>query len=166
MKGISRIKAHDWMIAVFIALALLQISVPAQEHNGRQRRLEGVWEVTSTPRDCTTGVPIPTAAFEALYTFQGDGTTSATVSGGTPFLFHGLWRREHGWRDYSFRQVRILRTAAGVFSGKQEIGGTLMLSGSGDEYTSVEYMIMYGVDGIPGTPSCINSFGTRFKLEP
>ena len=162
MNKASTIK--NGMITIVIALAV-QASVFAQGE-ATKRSLEGVWEARTTPRNCTTGDPIPTAAFEAIYTFQSDGTLSATVSGGTPFPFHGLWRREHGWTDYSFKQVRILRTAAGLFSGKQEIGGTLTLSESGDEFTSDEYMVVYSIDGVPGTPACINSIGTRFKLEP
>lgn len=43
---------------------------------------------------------------------------------------------------------------------------TLVLSESGDEFTTDAYTIVYSVDGIPGTPSCSNSVGTRFKLEP
>lgn len=163
MKKLTLTTIKYGIIAIFVALAFSQANVTAQE--GVSRSLEGVWEVKTTPRDCTTGDPIPTAAFEALYTFNRDGTMSASVSGGTPFAFHGLWRRKLGWSDYSFRQVRILRTPTGVFSGKQEIGGTLTLSESGDNYTSDEYMIVYSIDGVPGTPSCINSVGTRFKLN-
>jgi hypothetical protein len=163
MKRIPTIKYG--LMAIVIALAVMQSTVFAQGE-APKRSLEGVWELRTTPRNCTTGDPIPTAAFEAIYTFQSDGTLSATVSGGAPFPFHGLWRREHGWSDYSFKQVRILRNAAGLFSGKQEIGGTLTLSESGDELTSDEYMIVYSIDGVPGTPACINSVGTRFKLAP
>ena len=80
---------------------------------------------------------------------------------------HGLWRRDRGWSDYSFKFVHLRRNlTTGLFAGKQEGGGTLVLSDSGDEFTSDGNSIVYSVDGIPGTPGCSNSVGTRFKLEP
>ena len=155
------------LIAAAIALALSQAEVMAQGDTSVERSLEGVWEVITTPRDCTTGTPIPAAAFVSIHTFHRDGTMSSTSSAGTPLPFHGLWRRELGWSDYSFRRIRILRNpTTNLYSGKQEIGGTLTLSESGDEYTSNEYMIVYSIDGTPSTPSCINSVATRFKLDP
>ena len=61
------------IIAIFISFAISQTSVPAQDGNP-QRSLAGVWFVKITPRNCTTGEPIPTAAFETLFTFHKDGT--------------------------------------------------------------------------------------------
>ena len=165
----TTLKNMKYGIAVAIALAIVTVTtVTAQEGNAHERSLMGVWEVNTTPRDCTTGVPIPAAAFVGLYTFNKDGTMSSWYSTGTPATGHGLWRGEFGWSDYSFRLVRILRSATtpAVFSGKQEIGGTLTMSESGDEYTTDEYMIVYSVDGIPDTPRCINSVATRFKMDP
>ena len=137
----------------------------------RKRSLEGVWLVKITPRNCTTGDPIPTAAFESLFTFHRDGTMLASFRNNTLMLertaAHGLWRRDRGWSDYSFKFVHLRRNlTTGLFAGKQESGGTLVLSESGDEFTTDGYSIVYSVDGIPGTPSCSNSVGTRFKLEP
>lgn len=152
------------LIAIAIGLSISQATISAQEEPP-VRDLEGVWEVTTTPRDCSTGEPIPTAAFVGLYTFNGDGTMISWYSSGTPSTGHGLWRREAGWRDYSFKLVRILRSTTGIFSGKGEIGGTLTLNESGNQYTSDEYSIAYSIDGVPGTPRCINSVGTRFKMN-
>jgi hypothetical protein len=149
-----------------IAMALIALQFAQAQGEAPERSLEGVWEVTTTPRDCTTGEPITAAAFAALYTFHKDGTMISWYSSGTPSTGNGLWRRERGWRDYSFRSIRILRTAAGVFSGKSELGGTVTLNESGDEYTSDEYSIVYDVNGVPDPRlRCLNSVGTRFKLD-
>lgn len=151
------------LIAGVVAIAAAQ----ATQAQVLERSLAGVWEVKSTPRNCETGVPNLAAAFQAIYTFHRDGTMISWYSSGTPSTGHGLWRRELGWSDYSFKLVRILRSATTppVFSGKQEIGGTLVLSESGDEFTSDDYMIVYPLDGVPTTPSCISSVGTRFTME-
>ena len=147
-------------------MALITLQFAQAQGEARERSLEGVWEVATTPRNCETGDPIPTAAFVAIHTFNRDGTMSSTVSSGTPLPFHGLWRRELGWRDYSFKRIRILRApTTNLYAGKQEIGGTLTLSENGDEYLADEYMIVYNLDGTQTTPTCINSVGTRFKLD-
>jgi hypothetical protein len=165
MKKIHTLVKYSFL-AILIGLAVSHVPAIAQAEVP-ERSLEGVWEVTTTPRDCTTGEPIPAAAFVGLYTFHKDGTMTSWYATGTPATGHGLWRRKYGWSDYSFKLARLLRTSTTpqVFSGKQEIGGTLPLSESGDQYTSDEYVIVYSLDGVPGTPRCINSVGTRFKLE-
>ncbi len=75
--------------------------------------------------------------------------------------------RDLGWSDYSFKYVFIRRNlTTGLFAGKQESFGTLVLSESGDEFTTDSDSIGYSVDGIPGPLNCANAVGTRFKLEP
>ena len=163
------------MTAVILMISLVSVtaqSVTAQSE-ARKRSLEGVWLVKITPRNCATGAPIPTAAFESLFTFHKDGTMLVSFRNNSLVLertaAHGLWRRGLVWSDFdhSFKFVHIRRDlTTGLFAGKQEGGGTLVLSESGDEFTTDGYTIVYSVDGIPGTPSCSNSVGTRFKLEP
>ena len=127
----------------------------------QDRSLVGVWLVQITPRNCATGDPIPTAAFEALYTFHEDKTMLVSLRNNTLTLertaAHGLWRRDLGVSDYSFKFVHIRRNVAtGAFAGYQEGAGTLVLADSGDEFTT---------DGSTAM-GCSNSVGTRFKLEP
>ena len=161
------------MTVVILMISVVPVtaqSVTAQDE-ALERSLEGVWLVKITPRNCTTGDPIPTAAFESLFTFHRDRTMLVSFRNNTLVLertaAHGLWRRDLGWSHYSFKFVHLRRNlTTGLFAGKQESGGTLVLSESGDEFTTDAYTIVYSVDGIPGTPSCSNSVGTRFKLEP
>ena len=163
------------IIMTVVILMISVVSVTAQsvtaQSEAPERSLEGVWLVKITPRNCTTGDPIPTAAFESLFTFHRDETMLVSFRNNSLVLertaAHGLWRRDRGWRDYSFKFVHLRRNlTTGLFAGKQEGGGTLVLSESGDEFTTDGYTIVYSVDGIPGTPGCANSVGTRFKLEP
>ncbi len=142
----------------------------------RRKGIEGVWLVQITPRNCTTGDPLPQGTFESIFTFHRDGTMLVSLRNNSLVLertaAHGLWRRDRGrrhrgWSDYSFKFVHIRRNlTTGLFAGIQESGGTLILSENRDEFTTDASTIVYSVDGIPGTPSCSNSVGTRFKLEP
>ena len=135
------------------------------------RSLVGVWLVQITPRNCATGEPILTAAFEALVTFHEDKTMLVSFRNNTLTLertaAHGLWRRDLGWNEYSFKFVHIRRNVStGTFAGLQESAGTLVLAGSGDEFTTDGSTTIFDVNGHPvGTPSCSNSVGTRFMLE-
>jgi hypothetical protein len=178
-KAMKRTTLRNMKCGIIMTVVILMISVvpvTAQSVTAQaeapERSLVGVWLVKFTPRNCTTGEPMPTAAFEALFTFHTDGTMLVSFRN-TSLVFertaaHGLWRRDLGWSDYSFKYVHLRRDlTTGLFIGKQEGFGTLVLSESGDEFTTDSHSLVYNVDGIPAGPGgCSNSVGTRFKLEP
>ena len=142
--------------------------VTAQE--GEKRTLEGVWRVRIVPRSCLTGNPIPGAESQALYTFHRDGTMSVWAQNATITTTrspsHGLWKRELGWSDYSFKFLHLRYSGStGVYLGKQEGSGALVLGESGDEFTADGSATVFDVNDNPGTPGCSNSFGTRFKID-
>lgn len=159
------------IMAIVIALAISQTTVTAQDGEEQERSIEGVWRVRVTPRNCVTGVPIPTAAFEALMTFHKDRTVSAWFQNSTITVTrsqsHGLWQRDKGWSEYSLKFVHLRYSlSTGAFIGRQESGGTLVLGDSGDEFTTDGTTQGFDVNGNPsGTGGCSNSVGTRFKLE-
>ena len=64
-------------------------------------------------------------------------------------------------------QIRSPRynLTTGVFIGKQEGAGTLVLGESGDEFTTDGSTALFDANGNPTGTSCSNSVGTRFKLE-
>jgi len=156
--------------ALAVGLAVSQATVAAQDAAAPERSIEGVWRVTVTPRNCVTGVPIPTAAFEALFTFHKGGTMSAWLQNSTITTTrssnHGLWKRDEGWSDYSFKFVHLrYNLTTGVFIGSQEGAGTLVLGESGDEFTTDGSTASFDATGTATGASCSNSVGTRFKLE-
>ncbi|MGH9949670.1 MAG: hypothetical protein ACRD6X_21075, partial [Pyrinomonadaceae bacterium] len=144
-----------------------QVSADLLNSRNHRRTLIGVWEVTVTPRFCTTGDPIPNAAFQALFTFHRDSTLSAWFQNAQITLTrspsHGLWKRERGWSDFSFKFVHLRYNSTGAFIGKQEAEGILVLSESGDEITTDSSTQIFDVNGIPtGIIGCSTSVGTRF----
>jgi len=159
------------ILAIAIAVAVSQATVIGQDQ-APDRSLGGVWLVEITPRNCATGEPIPTAVTKALYTFNEGGTMSVSFLNNSLTLertaAHGLWRRDLGWDEYSFKFVHFRRNVStGAFAGKQEGAGALVLAASGDEFTTDGSTQVFDVNGNPvGTGGCSNSVGTRFKLEP
>ena len=158
------------IVAIAIAVAMSMGGVAAQNVQAPVRTLEGVWLVTTTPANCTTGVPVPTAAFESIYTFHADSTMLASLRNNSLTLertaAHGVWRRDLGWNHYSFKFVHLRRNVStGAFAGKQESGGTLVLSDTGDAFTSSSSTTVFDTSGNPGTPGCATSTATRFDLD-
>jgi hypothetical protein len=178
MRRMTRAKTTYGIVAIFIALALLQIIVEAQDSDGRERGLVGVWEVTTTPRDCTTGVPNTARSFRSVWTFHQDGTMTATnmpVSLAAPppststvnrLVSYGIWKRQLGWSNYVFKNIHLrFDGSTRAFAGKQEGYGNLVLSESGNEFVTDGLTTVFDAADNPGTPSCGNSAGTRFGID-
>src|SRR5688500_5718351 len=133
----KRITLRNMKCGIIMTVVILMISVApvTAQDEAPERSLEGVWLVQITPLNCTTGDLIPGAAFESLFTFHIDGTMLVSFRNNTFVLertaAHGLWRPDRGWSDYSFKFVHLRRNlTTGLFAGKQEGGGTLVLSES------------------------------------
>ena len=167
-------KSMQIVIGMFLGLLMLfggtqLVSGQRNVRQAEEHSIEGVWRVTITPRNCGTGVPIPTAAFAALFTFHKGGTLSVSLQNSTITITrspgHGLWQREHGGGDYSFKFVHLrFDLATGAFKASQVARGTLRLSESGDEFTTDSSTTSFDVNGVslPGM-GCANAVGTRFE---
>ena len=176
-------KSSGIMALTILMIALIgQIQVRAQDgvviddEDGQlssrvwnTKLLEGVWRTTITPRNCETGVPIPAAAFQSLFTFHRGGTLSVSLQNSTITIIrspgHGLWQLEQGWGDYSFKFVHLrIDLATGAFLASQVARGTLRLSRRGDEFTTDSSTASFDVNGVslPGM-GCANAVGKRFE---
>ena len=178
MKRMTRTRTYYALIAIVVGLTLFQITVNAQASDSQERGLTGVWEVTTTPRDCVTNIPIPARAFRSIWTFHQDGTMTATnppvtLAGAPPttatvnrLVSYGIWERRLGWSDYAFKFVHLrFDGTTRAFAGKQEGYGTLVLSDSGDAFTSDGVATGFDTSDNPLTPGCANSAGTRFRMD-
>ncbi len=133
----------------------------------RQRTIEGVWRTMVTPRNCQTGDPVA-PPLRGLFTFNKGGTMSeyGIGPGSSPALRspgHGVWRREHGWQDYSFAFTFYRYDASGVFIGSQKVTATLELEASGDEFTSTSAIEVFDANGNLIGTGCATAAGTRFE---
>ena len=77
---------------------------------------------------------------------------------------HGIWEREHGWRDYSFAFIFYRYNATGVFLGSQKIDRRSWSSdSSGDDFATRSTIQILDVnDAIIGT-GCATAVGRRFE---
>ena len=166
-KNLNRILGT--MIMLLIAMITMQGVASAQD-SSPVRSIEGVWQISVTPKNCATGVPVPGAAFEALITFHKGGTLSAWFQNPTITVTrspgHGLWNQDHGWSDYSFKFVHLrYNLVTGAFIGKQVASVTLVLSESGNEFTADGSNTLFDVNGNPTGTGCSDSHGVRFEMD-
>src|SRR5688500_3755525 len=111
------LKMTGTMSAILMLLVFTQISVFAQDEiltleksgeqteenasgqNNNAGKLEGVWNIQVTARDCQTGEAIRT--FAAMHTYMRGGTLSDFGTGNSPSLRGpgmGVWSYESGRR--------------------------------------------------------------------
>ena len=157
--------------AMVIAASLLQPQARAhEEHGGRWQGLEGVWLVKLAPRDCTTGNPLPVPPIQNLFTFNGDGTLSASmqnyaVSYTNRSLSHGLWRSKspgRGRGEYVMRFTHLRYDfASGVYLGTQEALSQVALARSGEQFTAVSQTRGIDANGNQAYTGCANLTGDR-----
>lgn len=171
------LKKHTWAIA-FVGISALTTTVslasaqgiqkdhPASTSNANSRTIRGVWRTVVTPYNCQTGQPI--ATLSGLFTFNQGGTMSeyGIGPGSSPALRspgHGVWQREHRWREYSFVFTFYRYNATGVLLGSQKVTAALELGGSGDDFASRSVIEILDVnDNVVGM-GCATSVGTRFE---
>lgn len=172
-----KLKKQTLVIALALITVLTTTSLVVSAQNKQdssdlsyalERTIEGAWRTLVTPRNCQTGDPIPVPPIPGLFTFNKGGTMAeyGIAPGQTPALRspgHGLWQREQGWQEYSFKFIFNRYNTSGVFIGTQIIRGTLQLEARGDSFTtSSSVQILDASDMEIGT-GCATAVGTRFE---
>lgn len=130
------------------------------------RSISGAWRTVVTPENCQTGVPF--TPLNGLFTFNEGGTMSefGIGPGQSPALRspgHGVWAREHGWRQYSFAFTFYRYSAAGIFIGSQRVSGTLELGWNGDDFATRSVIEVLDENGTQVGAGCATAAGTRFE---
>ena len=84
--------------------------------------IEGVWQVSRQGVNCNDPNQQLGPPFPAIMTFHRDGTvtgaTESPVTGPFDTAEYGLWQREPGSQNYSFREVNYRYDGNGTFIGQ------------------------------------------------
>ena len=161
-------KASIRLLALSLAFAVAVPSLFAQDwdhNNGRDKDHDptGSWLVTDMN-------PLSDKQPSVLATFNGDGTTTATVRGDTigPVFFspeHGVWKST-GHRTFSGTFVSIEYNGDGVFIGIFEVDANFRLHPSGDQYYSNYVAYETLANGTVNPIGTGTSHGVRITLKP
>ena len=158
------------ILAIITAVAISQSTITAQNPpvdpvGFREPSLVGVWLTQVTRRNCDTGEPIA-ATGRIQLTFAEGGTLLETIGPSTiRSPGNGIWKREHGWNEYSYA-LRFMRyDAAGSFIGSGVVRAALTLDETGDHYTATATNDVLDVNGNVIGSGCATSVSTRFSME-
>jgi hypothetical protein len=164
---LGNMKCGIIMTVVILMISVVPViaqSVTAQSE-APERSLVGVWVTEVTRRNCDTGEPIA-ATGRIQLTFAEGGTFLETIG---PSVIrspgNGIWKREHGWNEYSYA-LRFMRyDAAGSFIGSGVVRAAITLDETGDHYTSTATNDVLDVNGNVIASGCATSVSTRFSME-
>jgi hypothetical protein len=154
----------------------------ADDHDFRNR-LEGVWFVQVTVRDCTTDAPLG-APFTSLGSFHEGGTLSDSTSTmsfaiGQRTDGHGTWKQT-GEDTYHQKIVALIvfdtppnlpgivgfdptrPISPGFFAGWQTVTHTIQIADA-NHFTSAGTNAFYKADGTRYRTGCSTSIAERFK---
>lgn len=138
--------------------------IQTDQAQGHNRTLVGVWINQVTIRNCDTGAPL--GSFQTQTTFAKGGTYLETVA---PSIFrsygNGLWKRIHGWNQYSLTQRFMRYDATGTFIGSGVVRAAITLDETGDNYTSTATNDFLDPNGNVIASGCATTVATRFSPE-
>jgi hypothetical protein len=165
-------------LALLMLTAFTQISVSAQDNDkddekGEQedaamrrentRKIEGVWNLTVTRRDCATGAVI--GGGPVILTFARGGTMHDFGSGRPPATRsagYGVWSYQ-GNRHYTDAIQFFIFNTDGTLAGKQIIREQILLSQDGNSLANSAAAQIFDVDGNVIANRCSTGTGTRFE---
>ena len=160
MKTITKIAVITLAVA---ASSLLVWSVPGENHTPT---IEGVWQVTRRGVNCNDPNQDLGQFFPAIMTFHRDGTVSGAakspVTGPFDTPEHGLWQRERGHQNYSFREVSYKYDGNGAFAGSLVLTANVELTGANSFIYSATIQLA-DANGNPTDTHCGRATGTRFE---
>ena len=154
-------------------IALITLAVVASTlvvwSDGREARnptIEGVWQVTRVGVNCNDPNQALGSPFPAIMTFHRDGTVSGAgkspVTGPFDTPEHGLWQRERGRQNYSFRELQYRYDGNGAFAGTLVITANVELTDANSFIYSATIQLS-NANGDPITTLCGRATGTRFE---
>ena len=151
--------------AVILALigATLAWSDPGENH---PPTIEGVWQVSRVGVNCNDSSQVLGTPFPAIMTFHRDGIVSGAakspVTGPFDTPEHGLWKREPGSQNYSFRELQYRYDGSGIFLGPLILTAKVELTGANSFIYSSTIQIV-DANGNLIASHCGRGTGTRFE---
>ena len=145
------------------ASSLLVWSDPAENHTPT---IEGVWQVTRQGVNCNDPNQALQPPFPAIMAFHRDGIVSGAakspVTGPFDTPEHGLWKREPGSQNYSFRELQYRYDGSGTFLGSLVITANVELTGA-NSFIYSSAIQLANASGDPIATLCGRATGTRFE---
>ena len=158
-----KLKTKIAVITLAVAASTLLVwSDPSENHTPT---IEGVWQVNRQGVNCNDPNQV-LGSFPAIMTFHRDGTVSGAakspVTGPFDTPEHGLWQRERGHRNYSFREVSYKYDGNGTFAGSLVLTANVELTGD-NSFTYSATIQIFDANGNLSETRCGRATATRFE---
>ena len=128
--------------------------------------IEGVWQVTRGGVNCNDPTQALGPTFPALMSFHRDGIVSGSakspVTGPFDTAEHGLWKREPGKHNYSFREVSYRYDGNGAFAGSLVLTDNVELTDA-NSFVYNATIQLADANGNPIWTHCGRGTATRFE---
>jgi hypothetical protein len=159
-----KLKTQIAVITLAVAASSLLVwSNPGENH---RPTIEGVWQVTRGGVNCNDPDQVSESTFPAIMTFHRDGIVSGAakspVTGPFDTPEHGLWKREPGRHNYSFRALSYRYDINGTFLGPLVLTANVELTGANSFIYSSTIQIVDANGDLIAT-HCGRGTGTRFE---
>lgn len=138
-----------------IGLAGYLPALQAQQHT-----LEGVWNVSVTVTDCTTGAPI--RIVHSLQAYHHDGTVDETANTASRGPSEGVWKAAGNGQTYSDSFYFYRYTSTGTFLSLAHGVDTITLGADGT-YTSTGNVYDFDANGNLLSTGCVVHTATRLE---
>ena len=159
-------KLKTQIAVITLAVAASTLLVWSDTGENLTPTIEGVWQVTRVGVNCNDPNQEVTHTFPALMTFHRDGTVSGAakspVTGPFDTPEHGLWQREPGSQNYSFRELQYRYDGNGVFAGSLVLTANVELTDANSFIYSATIQLA-DANGVPSPTRCGRGTGTRFE---
>jgi hypothetical protein len=145
-------------------MLLLPLGLGAQEGNSESPagRLEGMWRVQLTVKDCVTGAVQRT--FPALFAFAKGGILTYTTAGQPPAVAtpgYGIWGHTGG-HSYSAVTEAFIFNPVGSWIQTHRLTREITLNKGADEFTDKTQLEIFDTSGNFIAAGCATSVGMRF----
>ena len=159
-------KLKTKIAVITLAVAASTILVWSDGPANHTPTIEGVWQVTRGGVNCNDPAQDVGLRFPALMTFHRDGTLSGAakspVTGPFDTPEHGLWQREPGRGNYSFRALQYRYDGSGAFAGSLVLTANVELTGANSFIYSSTIEIS-DANGNLSETRCGRATATRFQ---
>jgi len=159
-----KLKTKIAVLTVAVAASTWVVwSDPGENHTPT---IEGVWQVTRSGVNCNDPNQALGSPFPALMSFHRDGIVSGAakspVTGPFDTPEHGIWKREPGSQNYSFREVSYKYDGSGTFLGPLILTAKVELTSANSFIYSATIQI-FDANGNLNDSRCGRGTGTRFE---
>lgn len=127
----------------------------------QQHTLVGVWNVSVTVTDCSTGAPIRTV--HSLQAYHHDGTVDETANTASRGPSEGVWRAAGDGQTYKDSFYFYRYTSTGTFASLAHGVDTISLSADGSQYTSVDNVYDFDANGNLLSTGCVAHKASRLE---